>query len=819
MKKTNSNALCDQFSFREIEKKGFMIYDDGSFGCGFKLVGLNISCSTNDEVNKIALGLQNFLGDVGEEVKLQFFYRFKKNASALIEEHRGISKEADKAHKVLIKSRCEFLEQEQKSGKFFIPEIYFFVRGQGQKFSMRKFWQSNKQFEKLSREEFEKVRTQFLRHRDQVESGLERMGLNPKRLNDENWINLLFDFFNLSRSEILGRPTWDHSPLSDPLLEQCLLTDLQVYPDSVKMGRYHFRVLTLKNLPEGRTWAGMIDQFLNTLPFHFWLSQTISIPKQAREIEKLELARRVAHAFSSGGANVSDLESESKFSQIEGLLEELLEGTERVVSQSLTLIVWGESPSELDGKCDEVLSAFRGMGQAEGLVETVAAYDGLLAAVPGACEEFRAKKLKSSNAAHLMPIYAPWSGHQRPVCLFHGRNGELVKFDVFPEELLAWNSIVFAPTGAGKSFAVLQCMMQFAAQNPRPKIVWIDNGASSKRLLDKSILDGQFIDLNLDSGLRLNMFDLPKGKALPSASKIRLILAVLEEILKDEGRTSLPKRDKALLEECVQTLYQNGRGKTPVLSDLKRALEKHSEKEMRQYAQILFSWTGKSAYGQMLDGPSNVDLNKDLAVIEVGGLDNHQDLQSVMLLIFTDFIRSMASEDSGRPVLLIIDECWKMFKNPCGREFAIEAYRTFRKFGAGIWAISQNYRDFLRDEEIRDSILINTASIFILPQRKIDWNDFADCLQLDEAKLETAKGLKSVKREFTEALLIQQDRATVLSIKADPLSYWIATSDPVDKAKIEEVERKNPKLTKLEVVSKLATENKKEKARGNERHS
>ena len=101
--------------------------------------------------------------------------------------------------------------------------------------------------------------------------------------------------------------------------------------------------------------------------------------------------------------------------------------------------------------------------------------------------------MKSSNCAHLLSVYVP----------------------------LPWNGPIFAASGSGKSFAVLQMAMQFYGTHPTPRIVWIDNGASSKRMLDESILDGQFIELSLDSKLSLNMFDLPKGTTTPTSSKIK----------------------------------------------------------------------------------------------------------------------------------------------------------------------------------------------------------------------------------------------------------------------------------------------------------
>ena len=188
------------------------------------------------------------------------------------------------------------------------------------------------------------------------------------------------------------------------------------------------------------------------------------------------------------------------------------------------------------------------------------------------------------------------------------------------------------------------------------------------------------------------MFDLPEGEKTPGPAKTKLILAILERILAEEGREGLPKRHKALLEETVHRAYEMK--KVPVLSDLRSILEGHESGAMRDYGKILFSWTGDRAYGRLLDGKTNVDLEKDLITVEIKGLDTYPDLQNVMLLNFTEFIKSRASEDSARPTLLVIDEAWKLLETPTGRAFTVEAYRTFRKFGAESGASPKTTRTF-----------------------------------------------------------------------------------------------------------------------------
>ena len=227
---------------------------------------------------------------------------------------------------------------------------------------------------------------------------------------------------------------------------------------------------------------------------------------------------------------------------------------------------------------------------------------------------------------------------------------------------------------------------------------------------------------------------------------------------------------------------------------------------MKKCSQILYSWTGETAYGKMLDGPTNVKLSKDLVTIEIKGLDLYPDLQNVFLLLFTDFIRQEAAKDVSVPYLLIIDEAWKLFQTPCGLNFALEAFRTFRKYNGGIWCISQNYKDFLSSEDIKNAVFPNTTSVFILRQKKIDWKDFQTTMDFNDNEIELIKGLEIVKGKFSEFFYMQDDKKAVLRLTPDPLSYWICTTDGNDKAKITQMEEKNPSLSKIKILQLLAKE-------------
>jgi conjugal transfer ATP-binding protein TraC len=625
------------------------------------------------------------------------------------------------------------------------------------------------------------------------------MSIVVKRLSREAWHQLLFEYFNLERSQTIGAPKLRDDQSTTPLVNQIILSDLFVHQDSIQVGNYFYRMINLSLMPE-TTFASMVD-LLCKLPFHYYLNQTLEVKNQTGEVEVLQLKRRMAYAMASGAKNVSDLESESKLSNLEGLLTELIAGGEKVIAQGLQVIVFDQNKDELGRKVDLVLREMRALNQAEGIAETLVNFDGYLKAFPGSCESYRVRKIKSSNAAHMFPLYANWEGNKRPICLFPTRNFTPFSIDPFAPELPNWNGLIIGGSGSGKSFSVLQVLLQFATQKVSPKIVLVDNGRSSENFV--KILGGEFIDVSLESGICINPFDLSVGENTPSTLKVKSILAILELIFKDDQKEFLPKREKALLEECIRKLYVVCR-QTPTLSDLKHMLDRHEDIVLKKYGDILFSWTGTSAFGKILDGMTNINLQKGVTSIEVKGLDDYPDLKDVFMLLITGFVQKAAESDTSTPTVLVCDEAHRLFKTPATRDYILYCYRVFRKYNCSIFCISQNHKDFLSIPEVADAIFPNTTHVFILRQRKIDWIDFQKTFDFNDSEIEVIKSLRIKKRDFSEVFYMQDEKRAVLKIIPDPLSYWICTSDCHDKALISDTKLQNPDFSLLQILKKLS---------------
>lgn len=331
--KNKSVALADKIPFWHFDQ-GLMVYSDGSLGGGFKLGSLDIDCLPVEDINSFTRQIENILISAEEGLRLQLFYRLTPKVSGLLKEHREISIEAPEVYRSISEARLNFIQDNEIKNSYFVPEYFLFVRSRPMNYRKQKFWESPKKFEMVTYEEYQNHRDKFIRALKQVESSLVATKLSPVKVSESEWFNVCFDYLNMSRLEKHGRPELrdDKELFSPPLPNQLTLSDVEVHRDHLRVGETLFRTITMKTLPEGSTYSSMIEDFTTSLSFHFWISQNIQILDQTKEREKLELKRRVAHSMASGAQNVSDLESESKLSDIEGLLRDLMEGSQRLVS-------------------------------------------------------------------------------------------------------------------------------------------------------------------------------------------------------------------------------------------------------------------------------------------------------------------------------------------------------------------------------------------------------------------------------------------------------------------------------------------------------
>jgi len=821
-KKNNDPSLSEELPYWEFQDapRPHLILNDGSLVAGMKLSLIDIECFDDNEVNQLALKLRGVLNSISENTSVQFCLSVGSDFSNVLQKHAD--GKTTSIHP-LVASIADYREKKLnaalEASELYRPELSIYLRTQmvtGRKLG---FLKKKEDFSEASALGYEETLEVLFQNVDTLMSSFASIGLQSRVLAATELKAHIYGYLNPKRSKVepvpfVTTPTRDnleqdtldevdwmaeHSPR-----EQLVFGDLILGFEQFTLDSHHHRVITLKTLPEV-TFAGQLSTFLR-MPFHYDLMLSFEVPSQADEMAKLNQKRKMAHSLAvTSGNKASDLESETKLSSTEELIRELLSSGQRIYAAQMSLILRApandEGTKKLNRQVREVLARFRALQGAEGLEESVGAwkiFKGDLPCAPMKLE--RAKKFKTNNLVDFIPIYGPREGDDDPAVIFRNRLNGLVSFNPFDSKLTNYNALVTGSSGAGKSFLNNCILAQELARGLRVFI--IDIGGSYKKLTES--LDGQYLDMDLSDQYRLNPFDIPDPSQEPSNQKLKSLLAVIESMVVEDEKSKLTKLDRVLLEKAIIELYEEKRktNSVPVLSELTEKLARSKEPSMIEVAKILFMWTGNRPYGKLLDGHGSLRTDAPICTFDLKGLSQFPDLQSVMILILTDFILTQVEQDKVNKKRIILDEAWQLLKSNAAAGFMEYCARTLRKTGSGITFITQGVEEIV-ESPIGPAIMNNTATKFILLQRG-DSEILKNALKLNAQELNLIFSLEQRKGEFSEGFMIEGDHRQVIRIYPSPFEYWLSTSDSNDNRHIQELREKG--LTLVEAIESAAKE-------------
>jgi conjugal transfer ATP-binding protein TraC len=773
----------------------FCIFSDGSLGFALKLTGKDLKALSDDDVSSFSLKLNGLLNSLPEELKLQFVMTVCDDNVEVLERYRKLSIDTlNTVAKTLAESRYHKLCHESSLGLIPRYEIEVFVRRSfgNDLFSKTNGFRKNKKtFTEIGEENFLIEIKSFEQLRDQIIREFANAGISSEIVNSNKLFKKLYKQWNPAR-EIEKD---DYNP--NHLRENIIFTDALVYEDGFALGTIHHRVLSLKLIPQ-EVFSGMSQAFLN-LPVGAKLFLSIHIPNQAIELKSLQTQRRVSYSMSEGKKGVRDLESESKFRDSESLLDELLSQEEKVFKMSLQVVLASADQTELGLMTREALLTFRALNGAEGMTESLAGFDIFSEiCLPNASTRERVKKMKTSYLTEFLPLANTWAGHENPRVLFKTTSDTLLSIDPYSSTLSNFNQIICGASGSGKSFVATNIIAQLQKDNPRTFI--IDVGGSYRKLC--SIIDGQYILLTLDSNIALNPFDLPPNELRPSPQHIKYLVSLVEKMTIEEGQRRVARIERALIEEAIEQVYQQNQ--EPRLTHLRAILATHADSQMKQISKILGPWCGDTAFGRIVDRPTNVALNKSMVCFDLMGLKSVADLQSVAIHLITNFIEQQilkAPLSVIKPV--IVDEAWELLADEAGANLIESFARKIRKSFGGLIPISQNIDDFAKSG-ISQALLPNCATKWILNQGDADKERLREVLNLNPNEAQLISQLKQVKGEYSQSFLMTGENRAVVSIEPSAYEYWVATTDAPDLSVFNEELAKTPTEDVSSVLSRLA---------------
>lgn len=307
-------------------------------------------------------------------------------------------------------------------------------------------------------------------------------------------------------------------------------------------------------------------------------------------------------------------------------------------------------------------------------------------------------------------------------------NSGLVIFDRFSLE--NGNSVVFAKSGAGKSFTVkLEALrsMMFGTE-----IFIIDPENEYQRMCDAA--GGTYVRLSLNSATRINPFDLPRVVDTEEADNalrsnlitlhglLRLMMGGAQAQLIGGNSTLMPALspaeeadlDSALIETYARAGITNDplthTGTPPTINDLYDTLL-HMGGSGPQLAQRLRKYT-TGTFAGIFSQQSNVDINNPLVVFNIRDLED--ELRPVAMYIVLNYIWNKTKSDQKRR-MLIVDEAWQLMKYEDSANFLFSIAKRARKYNLGITTITQDVEDFMGSRMGR-AIVANASMQFLLKQ-------------------------------------------------------------------------------------------------------
>lgn len=470
---------------------------------------------------------------------------------------------------------------------------------------------------------------------------------------------------------------------------------------------------------------------------------------------------------------------DTAYRDLEELRDQLQQAQERLFEVGLYITAYANSKEELE----KVESEIRGILDAK-LVYTKPALfqqeQGFRSTLPLALDELGVhSKLNSSPLSSLFPFVSFDLTSDRGILYGINRhNASLVLFDRFSLE--NYNSVVFAKSGSGKSYAVkLEILRSLMFDTD---VIVIDPEREYEYLAQAT--GGRMFNISLSSEHHINPFDLPPVREDEDPSDIlRSNIIHLVGLFRIMLGGLSPEED-AIIDRAITETYalKDITGDTdfsgmepPLLSDFESVLSgmEGSESLVQRLSKYTHgTWSG------FINQPTNVDINKQFIVFSVRDMED--ELKPVAMYIITHFIWNAVRHELKKR-LLVIDEAWWMMKSDDTASFLYSMAKRGRKYYLGVATITQDVEDFLRSPYGRP-ILTNSSIQLLLKQSPTTIDLLKETFNLtDEEKyllLESGvgeglffAGLKHVAirivASYTEDQIITSDPSQLLAIKKE----------------------------------------------------
>ena len=484
-------------------------------------------------------------------------------------------------------------------------------------------------------------------------------------------------------------------------------------------------------------WASPIlnaDEVLDVSMFIYPVETEIVMKNLRRKVTQLEADL----AINNEKGKTRDPALEAALSDAEELRDQLQLGAEKFFRFGLYLTLYADSLDELNFVRSKV-ETMLGQQMLFSKVASSQQEQGLKSAVPQLSDQLQIRRNMNTGAISTSFPFTSADLTQENGVLYgvNMHNNGLVIFDRYTLENA--NMVVFAKSGAGKSFTVkleaLRTMMMGA------EVLIIDPENEYQKLSDA--VGGSYIRLSLNSDVRINPFDLPHViDAEEADNSLRANIVTLHGLFRLMlGGTSagqsigLSPNEEADLDQAIIDTYARAgitsdplthNSTPPTIHNLYDTLV-HMDGSGPSLAQRLRKYT-TGTFAGIFSQQSNIDINNSMVVFNIRDLED--ELRPVAMYIVLSHIWNIVRSEQKKR-MLIVDEAWQLMKYDDSANFLFSLAKRARKYYLGLTTISQDVEDFMGSKMGR-AIVSNSSMQLLLKQSSSAVDVLSDVFKLTE---------------------------------------------------------------------------------------
>jgi len=561
--------------------------------------------------------------------------------------------------------------------------------------------------------------------------------------------------------------------------------DLEVDFNHLQMGEYYFRTLFVSGYPRfvGPNWLSPIINFEHSLrisTFYYPVDSKDILEKLKKKIGEMEatLYTQIEER------KVVDPSLKVALSDAQQLQDSIAEGTEKFFHFTMYVTMYAKNMDELEKISRNVISTFAAMNVTakSATLQQEAAF---VSTQPlGSDKLYITRNMDTTSLATTFPFVTSELTMDRGIMYgLNMHNRSLVVFDRFA--LPNANSVVFATSGAGKSYFIkLEALRSLMLGT---EIIVIDPEREYETLA--KAVNGSYISFSQDKGHKMNPFELSGTKSQDGEEdelRIKMLsllgffkvlfggITNIEESILDRA-LNLAYREKGItLDPDTQTK------EPPMLEDLYKVLKGMAETEAHGLARRMEKYIIGSGAG-VFNEATNFEINNPFTVFSIRDLQ--EELKPLAMYLMLDFIWTKIRKDKKRR-LLIVDEAWYMMQDPESAKFMYSIAKRARKYYLGLSTITQDVADFLNNDMGR-AIITNSSMQILMRQSPT-------AVELLQAVFNLSDGEKSflLNCDTGEGLFFAGSNHVGLQVRASQAENEIITSNPQELEKMKAMEGK-----------------------------